>query len=685
MKYLLRPKIVCLAVIAAVIVAVAFELGFGTLCAAGIETLSTLCPLGTLEVGLASGSVTLRSVLILIVIVASILLFGRYFCGWFCPNLLFRQNGSTKKKCIPIKPEKPAQKSGQVSSALPLGVLGGTLLSSAVFGIPVFCLICPIGLFFAFVLGVWHLLTGTDTAWLTLAAPVVILVEWVFFKRWCSSFCPVGALISLISRFNKTFRPTVNPSRCLSHQGKDCRVCQTVCPEGINLLDPKADLSRCTKCRRCAEHCPNDAISFPFLAKPAAAAATPTAVPAEAPRMSPTAEAQRCLLCGRCEAACPQHKPLTEVLRLLKDGQTRAAADLLAQPGELSDMCGAVCPSRRLCEGACPLSENGAPIAIRAMEAELVRDRLPRGTLPRLTNRVTGRVAVVGSGPAGLACADVLAEAGTDVTVYESGEEIGGLLTYGIPSEKLNKRAVLALRERLTDAGITFCTSTIVGHDVTYDALLQNFDALYLAPGLPVSVTSALQSTVHTVVTDVADFLKADAVCRLETGLPADAVRGKHVLCTGGASAMDAAAVALNEGAASVTVLMRRPEAAVRVPTEDIAELKKRGVTFLFESTVAGLSATEASAQILTKGVTTTVPADRVIRAFGFTGRPDAALQKLGVVYDEKGRIVVNDRHQTGNVKIFAGGDAVTGATLVTKAAQSGKDAAAAMLQTLRS
>lgn len=684
MKYLLRPKIVCLAVIAAVVVAAAFELGFGTLCAAGIETLSTLCPLGTLEVGLASGSVTLRSVLILVVIVASILLFGRYFCGWFCPNLLFRKNGSPKKKCIPIKPEKPAQKAGHTSAALPLGVLGGTLLSSAVFGIPVFCLICPIGLFFAFILGVWHLLTGTDAAWLTLAAPVVILVEWVFFKRWCSSFCPVGALITLISRFNKTFRPTVNPARCLSHQGKDCRVCRAVCPEGINLLDPAADLSRCTKCRRCAEHCPNDAISFPFIAKPAAAVTAPASTPAETPRMSPTAEAQRCLLCGRCEAACPQHKPLTDVLRLLKDGKTLAAADLLALPGELSDMCGAVCPSRRLCEGACPLAEEGAPIAIRAIEAELVRDRLPRGNLPRLTNRVTGRVAVVGAGPAGLACADVLADASVTVTVYESDEEIGGLLTYGIPAEKLDKRAVLALRERLTDAGVTFRTSTTVGRDVTYDTLLKDADAVYLAPGLPVSVTSALQSTAHTVVTDAVDFLKTDAVCRLETGHPAALVRGKHVLCTGGASAMDAASVALNEGAASVTVLMRRPEAAVRVPAEDIAELKKRGVTFLFESTVASLSATEASALILTRGVTTSVPADRVIRAFGFAGRPDEALKALGVVYDEKGLIKVNDRHQTGCAKIFAGGDAVTGATLVTKAAQNGKDAAATILQTLR-
>lgn len=683
MKTLFRPKIVCLAVIAAVVVAAAFELGLGTLCAAGIETLSTLCPLGTLETGLAAGSVSLRSLLVFVVIVASILLFGRYFCGWMCPSLLFRKTDAPKKKRIPIKAMKTETPKSS-GTALPLGVLAGTLASSAVFGLPVFCLICPIGLFFAFVLGLWHLLTGTDAAWLTLAAPVVIFVEWVFFKRWCHSFCPIGALITLISRFNKTFRPTVDPARCRSHQGEDCRVCRTACPERINLLDPDADLSRCTKCRRCAELCPNGAVSFPLIARKPTAIETSAVSAATPRRMSPVAEARRCLLCGRCEAACPQGKPLTDVLRLLKDGKTRVAADLLALPGELSDMCGAVCPSRSLCESVCPLAQEGAPIAIRAIEAELTHDRLPRGPLPRLTDRVSGRVAVVGSGPSGLACAEVLADAGINVTVFEADTEIGGLLTYGIPAEKLNKSAVRALRSRLADAGITFRTDTVVGRDVTYEKLTTDFDAVYLAPGLSEAVTSALTSTLHTAVTDVADFLKADAVCRMETGIPAALVCGKHVLCTGGASAMDAATVALTEGAASVTVLMRRPENAVKMPAEDIAELKKRGVVFRFESTVAALSPTEASAQILTRGQTSVLPADRVIRAFGFTGRRDQELVRLGVVYDDKNRITVNERHQTGCAKIFAGGDAVTGATLVTKAAQNGKEAAAAILQTLR-
>ncbi len=686
MKHLFRPKAVCLAAVTAILLAAAFKLGLGTYCAAGLETLSSLCPLGTLENFAASGSVTARALIFLALLAASVLLFGRYFCGWLCPSLLVKRDpAAQKKKCIPIHPVKTEKSSAVAGDALPLGILAGSLLSSAVFGLPVFCLICPIGLFFAFILGLWHLVTGTDLQWLTLAAPVVLVIEWVLLKRWCHLFCPIGALLTLISRWNKTFRPTVDAAKCLTHQGEPCQVCRTVCPEGIDLTAEHPDLARCTKCRRCAELCPPQAISFPFLAK-AAPALQPSAAPAPSLRQDAIeAEANRCLLCGRCEAACPQGKPMADVMRLVKLGRSRAAADLLAAPGLLSDVCGLVCPSDALCEKACPLAKNGGEaIAIRRIERELATERLTRGGLPQVKTMRSQRVAIVGSGPAGLACAEVLQAAGVAVTLFEAEPRVGGWLTYAIPSAKLPKTAVAAVADRLKNAGVTIRTSCRAGQEVEWTTLLADFDAVFLAPGVPSPVAAGITSSAKTRVAEAIDFLHAHAESELSHGRPGDAARGLRVVCAGGATALDAASVALRQGAASVTVVMRRPEETVRVSPTDIAALRQRGVRFVFETTLEATDAKEALLHVLTRGEPATIEADLVLRAFGFRGAPDGALKALGVVYDEAGRVKTDAAHRTGCDKLFAGGDAVTGASLVTKAAESGRLAAASILDFLQ-
>ncbi len=684
MKHLFRPKAVCLAAVLALLLAAAFKLGLGTYCAAGLETLASLCPLGTLENYAASGSVTARSLIFLALLTASVLLFGRYFCGWFCPSLLVKRDPAAQKKpCIPIHPENPPKAQRSTSSALPISILAGSLLSSAVFGLPVFCLICPIGLFFAFILGAWHLVTGTDVQWLTLAAPVVLVFEWIVLRRWCRMFCPIGALLTLLSRFNKTFRPAVAKAKCLAHQGEPCQVCRTVCPEGIDLAAVNPDLSRCTKCRRCAELCPQQAIAFPFLAKssekPLSETAPLTPV-ASVRRDTVQAEADRCLLCGRCEAGCPQGKPVTDVMRLLKLGKTRAASDLLAAPGMLSDICGAVCPSDALCEKACPLAKTGEAIAIRRIERELANERLPRGLLPAKHPLHGKKAAVAGSGPAGLACAEVLQASGVAVTIFEAEPRAGGWLAYAIPTAKLPKSAVAAVVKRLENAGVTIRTSCRVGRDIEWASVVADFDAVYCATGVPTPVASPLASSDKTEVAEAIDFLHAEAQSQIETSRCGAAARGKHVVCAGGATALDAASVALAQGAASVTVLMRRPEAAVRVSPADVGALKKRGVRFLFESTMEAADPQKALLHIRTKGEPATIEADLVLRAFGFRGAPDEGLKALGVAYDDAGRFMTDENHRTSCAKLFAGGDAVTGATLVTKAAESGRLAAQSIL-----
>lgn len=141
-------------------------------------------------------------------------------------------------------------------------MLGGTLLSAAVFGFPVFCLVCPIGLTFASIIALVQLFGIQTLSWGVVAFPLLLVLELTVLRKWCSRFCPLGALVSLLSRPNRLFRPKVDGGKCLRGKGVDCTVCADLCPEG---LDPHFEegLHDCSKCRDCAVNCPARAISFP--------------------------------------------------------------------------------------------------------------------------------------------------------------------------------------------------------------------------------------------------------------------------------------------------------------------------------------------------------------------------------------------------------------------------------------
>ena len=151
----------------------------------------------------------------------------------------------------------------------------GALVSTLLFGFPVFCLVCPIGLTFGTVFLFANLFMHGDVSWMTAVVPIVLLVEVVAFSKWCHALCPLGALMSLISKGNKTFVPKVNDRACLeTSKGTSCGVCAAVCPEGINPRYPEISetaMCECTKCRACVESCPGHAISMPLLAKSAQA------------------------------------------------------------------------------------------------------------------------------------------------------------------------------------------------------------------------------------------------------------------------------------------------------------------------------------------------------------------------------------------------------------------------------
>lgn len=280
----------------------------GTWCGFGANDIAVLCPVGALLSMVAAKTLVPRAVISVVVTVALVLLLGRLFCGWACPVTLGRR---VKEFFKPVKKrERETEALAQANQALaaeeiaalkeassghdcaacgachakrnaPLdsrhAVLGGALLTTAVFGFPVFCLICPIGLTFATIVLVMRLFAFGDVAWGVILVPALLLAEVVFFRKWCSTFCPISALMSLIGKANRTFVPQVNDAKCRETvEGASCEVCAAVCPQGINVRHPEAGMSfsECTKCRACVEACPTQAIKMPFLPQKVQGAST---------------------------------------------------------------------------------------------------------------------------------------------------------------------------------------------------------------------------------------------------------------------------------------------------------------------------------------------------------------------------------------------------------------------------
>lgn len=277
-----RARRICLLIVfLSIVVGLFVRAGWGTLSSLGVNAVAYLCPLGALETLVAARTMVPRAVVALVCAVVVVALFGRFFCAWVCPvppiGRFFR-GGKAKKS------EKEGEKEGDACTGCasgctsgcgldPVGgardglrfdsrhgVLLGALLSSAVCGFPVFCLICPVGLSIAVAVGLYGAIFQQNP---TVSLPVfaaILLVELVFFRKWCHKACPLGALMSLIGAKAPLARPRVDAEKCLRSQGIDCRVCASACPE---LLDPHSPhIPECTKCGECADVCPAHAISF---------------------------------------------------------------------------------------------------------------------------------------------------------------------------------------------------------------------------------------------------------------------------------------------------------------------------------------------------------------------------------------------------------------------------------------
>ncbi|OAT35652.1 glutamate synthase [NADPH] small subunit [Enterobacter soli ATCC BAA-2102] len=429
-------------------------------------------------------------------------------------------------------------------------------------------------------------------------------------------------------------------------------------------------------------------------------------------------EASRCLKCGEhsiCEWTCPLHNHIPQWIERVKEGDITGAVALSHQTNCLPEITGRVCPQDRLCEGACTVRDESGAVTIGNIERYISDQALAMGWTPDMTGvvPVDKRIAIIGAGPAGLACADVLVRHGVNVTVYDRHPEIGGLLTFGIPAFKLDKSLLARRREIFTAMGIHFELNCEVGKDVSMSQLLSDYDALFIGVGTYRSMKAGIPHEDAPGVYDALPFLVANT--RQVMGLEPTAAepyintQGLNVVVLGGGdTAMDCVRTALRHGAAKVTCAYRRDEANMPGSKKEVKNAKEEGAEFEFnvqpvELTLAKNGQVNGIRMLRTElgepdaqgrrrpvpvaGSEFVMPADAVIMAFGFNPHAMPWLQAQGVNTDDWGRIVASVdspyRYQTTNPQIFAGGDAVRGADLVVTAMAEGRHAAQGMMDWL--
>lgn len=257
------------AVLGLVGVGLAVHTGTGTPSAFGIADIAAICPLGAIEAAVAAKTVVPPLLVGFAIVIALVVLVGKAFCAWGCPVPLLRRVFGLKEKKFSAQEDGIAPRDRGGAGDSRNWVLGATVLTTAAFGFPVFCLICPVGLSIATFVALWRLFQFSEATLSLIVFPLILVVEILVLRKWCHKFCPLGALLSLVSRLNRTFRPQVAADQCLQCSGSSCSRCAEVCPEGIDLHHPQesAPLSECTKCGECKASCPVGAISFPFLSK----------------------------------------------------------------------------------------------------------------------------------------------------------------------------------------------------------------------------------------------------------------------------------------------------------------------------------------------------------------------------------------------------------------------------------
>ena len=423
-------------------------------------------------------------------------------------------------------------------------------------------------------------------------------------------------------------------------------------------------------------------------------------------------QAHRCLDCGNpyCEWKCPVHNYIPDWLKLVNEGNIIEAAELCHETNSLPEMCGRVCPQDRLCEGACTLNDGFGAVTIGSTEKYITDKAFEMGWQPDMTYRTwtDKKVAIIGAGPAGISCADVLTRSGVKSHVYDKHEEIGGLLTFGIPEFKLEKKVVKKRRNILEGMGVEFFLGKEIGKDIQFKELYRDYDAVFLGMGTYTSLEGGFKGESLVNVYKALDYLISNTNKLLKIGENYDNyinLRGKNVVVLGGGdTAMDCNRTALRQGAKSVKCLYRRDEKNMPGSKREVINAKEEGVEFEFNIQpieILGNKSVEGIKVVRTElgeadqngrripvpipGSETIIEADAVIVAFGFRASPADWFKDFNIATKNNGLVLAAEeqkyKFQTSNEKIFSGGDMVRGSDLVVTAIWEGREAAKSIIE----
>lgn len=420
-------------------------------------------------------------------------------------------------------------------------------------------------------------------------------------------------------------------------------------------------------------------------------------------------QASRCSQCGVpfCQIHCPLANNIPDWLKLAAENRLEEAYAVSSATNNFPEICGRICPQDRLCEGNCVIEKGFGAVTIGAVEKYITETAFDQGWVkPIRVTRETGRsVGIIGAGPAGLAAADMLRRAGHAVTVYDRYDRSGGLMMYGIPNFKLDKKIVTRRDQLLRDGGIRFELNTDIGRTIAFDDLRARHDTLLIATGVYRSRDLTIPGSDLAGIVPAIDYLTTsnrkgmgDAVPAFDSGeLNASAKR--VVVIGGGDTAMDCVRTAVRQGAASVTCLYRRDRANMPGSRREVAYAEEEGVQFAWLATpqaftgkksVSGVTVQrmhltsqedgDRQMAVPTAGDTYELAADLVIKALGFDAEDMPQMFRAPMLnVSAQGTLAIDRNFMTNLPGVFAAGDIVRGASLVVWAIKDGREAAAAI------